>query len=106
MKLSIEKRPANNEESYFVFTHGEKKLEMAANAAKAILLLWVFCSTVMFTYVVGIQTANSTQMMNAYLAQGNLTDEAGNPVVCKPVLTSKRNVDWNCTIQNLTEVKA
>lgn len=105
MKLSIEKRPANNEEPYFVFTHGEKKIEIAANVAKSILFIWVFCATVIFTYVVGIQTANSTQMMNAYLAQGNLTNENGDPVICKPVLTDKRMVDWRCLVVNATEAK-
>jgi hypothetical protein len=106
MKLSIEKRPANNEESYFVFTHGEKKIEMQVNAAKAILLLWCFCSVTIFSFIVGEAVVYQGQTMTIFLMQGNLTNEQGQPVTCVPKLGEKRNVDWNCTVQNLTEVNA
>lgn len=102
MKLSIEKRPSlAMNETFFVFTHGEQKWEIESNAAKSILLLWVFFATVFFTYVVGMQTANQSNMMTAYLAQGNLTDEDGNPVACKPIMTEERSIEWNCTVQKL-----
>ena len=106
MKLSIEKRPANNEEPYFVFTHNEGRFEMAANAAKAILLLWVFAAVVIFSFIVGEQTVSQQNMMTAYLARGNLTNEQGQPVSCNPVLTEKRSVEWNCTTENVTNPAA
>jgi len=105
MKLSIEKRPANNEESYFVFTHGEKTIAAPVNAVKAAALIWIFCAVVMFTFVVGQSVVLQGQAMNIYLMNGNLTNENNDPVSCIPKLDEKRNLNWNCTVQNLTEVK-
>jgi hypothetical protein len=105
MKLSIEKKPMNSEESYFVLSSGEKRLEMTVNAVKAVLLMWVFFATVMFTFIIGQQTVYQGQMMNIYLMKGNLTNEKGEPVTCDPILNAKRSLEWNCTIQNLTEAR-
>jgi hypothetical protein len=104
MKLSIEKRPANNEASYFVFTHGDKKIEMDVNAAKAMLLLWTFCGICMFAFIVGQQVVQTNVAITAYMLQGNVTDMSGNPVDCHAVLNDKKVIEWKCLGQNGTNV--
>jgi hypothetical protein len=102
MKLSIEKRPANNEESYFVFTHGEKKIEASVNAVKAAALIWVFCAVVMFTFVVGQSVSQTNVAITAYMLQGNVTDMNGNPVDCHAIMNEKKVIEWKCLGMNET----
>jgi hypothetical protein len=102
VKISIEKRPMNGEESYFVLSSGEKQFAVTVNAIKAMALIWVFLMTAIFTFVIGMQTAQQGVMMTAYLTKGNLSNEKGEPVNCQPTLTAKRAVSWNCTIGNVS----
>jgi hypothetical protein len=105
MKLSIEKRPANNEESYFVLSNGEKQFAVAVNAAKAILLLWVFCSVCIFSFIVGQSVSQTNVAITAYMLQGNVTDMSGNPVTCNAVLNEKKVIEWKCLSGNETVAK-
>ena len=106
MRLSIEKKPANGESSYFIFTHGEKKIEMETNALKSILLLWTFAGLCIFSFIVGQSVAQTNVAITAYMLQGNVTDMNGNQVNCNAVMNDKKIIEWKCLTQNLTEVKA
>lgn len=102
MNLSIEKKPSNNQETYFVFTNGDKKFEVEANVVKSILLLWVFFATVFLTLIIGQQSVYQNTMVTAYLTQGKLTNERGQLVVCNPIMTEEQSIEWDCIIQNIT----
>lgn len=103
MKIEIEKRlMLTAYESYFIFSHGDKRYEIETSAAKSILLMWVFFATVFLTYAIGVYTAQENVKMTAYLLQGNLTDEKGQPVSCNPVMNEKKSIEWNC---NITEME-
>ena len=102
MKLSVEKRPMNNEESYFVFAHGDKKIEAPVNAVKAALLLWVFFSVSIFSFVIGQSVIQTNVAITAYMLQGNVTDLSGNPVSCHAILNEKKAIEWKCEGMNET----
>jgi hypothetical protein len=106
MKLSIDKRPTlTMMNHYFVLSHGDKSVEIETNAAKAILLLWVFCSVCIFSFIVGQSVAQTNVAITAYMLQGNVTDMSGNPVTCNAVQNEKKVIEWKCMSGNETVAK-
>jgi hypothetical protein len=103
MKLTIEKRPTLTMlNHYFVLSHGEKSVEIETNALKSILLIWVFCSVCIFSFIVGQSVAQTNVAITAYMMQGNVTDLNGNPVTCNAVLNEKNVIEWKCITMNET----
>lgn len=94
--MKIEKRPMEGMESYLVIGSGANPMAIELEKVRAIVLMWVFFAIVFLTYVLGQQSANQQVMIAAYMAQGNLTDLAGNKVDCKPMLTDQKTVEWKC----------
>ena len=76
------------------------------SSIKFILMFWIFCGLVFFSYLAGINDAQQSVLLTAFMAKGDLINQtSGNNMYCQPVLVNK-NVKWDCKEGNKTELMA
>lgn len=67
------------------------------SSIKFILMFWIFAAVTFFAYLAGINDAQQSVMLTAYMTKGDLINQtSGAHMDCQPVLENK-NIKWNCT---------
>ena len=77
------------------------------SSIKFILMFWIFAAVTFFAYLAGINDAQQSVMLTAYMSQGKLMNaSSGQYMYCAPFLVDK-NIKWECRelVENISGSK-